>query len=176
VVGPSAAGPSGAAEGGGAGVTVDRGVVGVIVVVVIVLLRPPPNPAAKTSMVRPPNRVIAVLASDLIRLSILHRVLIPPHCRVYTRTWYKQRHVWADGRFTFISLLYPSRVFALPADTRLWFPLPGICGYLLAPSPAGKVTPSIAHAGADEGVDDGQSSPVPPVVLDPVAAVLERYR
>jgi hypothetical protein len=36
-VGPSAAGPPGAAEGGGAGVTADKGVLGAIVVAIVLL-------------------------------------------------------------------------------------------------------------------------------------------
>jgi hypothetical protein len=75
---------------------------GVIVVVVFALPTLAPNTAAKTSMVAPPNHAIAVLASDLIRLSILHRVVIPPPCPAYPYLVSLQVRI-DGGTVTFIS-------------------------------------------------------------------------
>ncbi len=76
VDGVPGAGLPGADDGGGAGVTLDEGVV-VVVVVELGDLLPPPHPTAKTSTAAPPNSAIAVLASDFIRISVLHPVVRP---------------------------------------------------------------------------------------------------
>jgi hypothetical protein len=59
----------------GAGVTLDElVVVGVVAVVLLGDLPPrPPQPTAKTRTAAPPYSTIALLASDLIRLSFLLR-------------------------------------------------------------------------------------------------------
>ena len=83
---PPPVGPPGTAvvvPGGGGGVTLDDGVVVVAVVVVVVVvlvgppLPPPPHATAKRSMATPPNSAIAVLASDLIRLSLCSGAGLP---------------------------------------------------------------------------------------------------